>query len=392
LQAKCPTGYYKKVSKATPYTAMLILLISLTVFTSIPKIPRAEAAPHVASSLRVLVIPVEFPDQPHVKAAAEIEDLIFDRLGLYLSEASYGRVHLEGMVLNWVKAPRGLSFYGCDEKGIDWRMPTLVKHAVHLAAGDSRIRMNIGGYDLIVIVHAGQGQETSRRSTDIWSAYWTGLDVQIGGYRVDSAVILPEYEGGGVDLLGPYAHEILHALGLRDAGGSMGRWDVMGRGAYYGDPPGSSPAHPSAYNKIKLGWIEPSEISIVSATSTVALPPLELTPYASVVKIPLQRDSYYLIEFRDHIGFDRGLPSPALVITLVEEGRDVGEWKVNLIPVKDSRIGQGDAEDTGRSLILPMEDNPMETVYFADAENRITVKGYPNPDDTPLMKIEILFN
>jgi hypothetical protein len=80
------------------------------------------------------------------------------------------------------------------------------------------------------------------------------------------------------------------------------------------------------------------------------------------------------------------------VITLVEEGRDVGEWKVNLIPVKDSRIGQGDAEDTGRSLILPMEDNPMETVYFADAENRITVKGYPNPDDTPLMKIEILFN
>ncbi|MEM2123176.1 MAG: hypothetical protein QXE79_06030, partial [Candidatus Bathyarchaeia archaeon] len=98
------------------------------------------------------------------------------------------------------------------------------------------------------------------------------------------------------------------------------------------------------------------------------------------------------IEFRDHIGFDRGLPTPALVITLVEEGKDAAGWKVNLIPVRDDPVDRGDPEATGRSLILPLEDTPANTIYFSDAENKITIKGYPYPDNTPLIKIEILFN
>ncbi|MEM2123258.1 MAG: hypothetical protein QXE79_06440, partial [Candidatus Bathyarchaeia archaeon] len=338
MHAKCQTRYYKKVFKAALHPVMLILLVSLIVFTSPPT---ARAAPYEGSAQRLLVIPVEFPDQHHTMTAAEIENLFFGRVSLYLSEVSYGKVHLEGIVLDWVKAPRKLSFYGCDEKGIDWRMPILVRHAVHLASKNPGI--SIGGYDLIVIVHAGQGQETSRRSMDVWSAYWVGLNIQVGGSIVDSAVILPEYEGGGVDLLGPYVHEMLHAFGLQDVGGDVGRWDVMGRGAYYGSPPGSSPVHPTAYNKIKLGWIDPSDVRIASAQAEVTLSPLELnSDHASVVKIPLKAGSYYLIEFRDHIGFDRGLPTPALVITLVEEGKDAAGWKVNLIPVRDDGIDQGD--------------------------------------------------
>jgi M6 family metalloprotease-like protein len=388
LHAKCPSRYYKKVFKATLYTGALVLLFFFSAFASLSTV---KAAPCGLPLQRLLVIPVEFPDQPHVKAAVEVENLIFGRVSLYLSEASYGKVRLEGVVLNWVEAPRRLSFYGCDEKGIDWRAPILVKHAVHLASKRSGI--NVGEYNLIIIVHAGQGQETSRRSVDIWSAYWTGLNIQVKGSNVDSAVILPEYEGNGVDLLGPYVHEILHALGLQDVGGDLGKWDVMGRGAYYGDPPGSSPAHPSAYNKIKLGWMDPSNVRTVTTTSELTLSPLELTSnHTSAVKIPLQAGRYYLVELRDRVGFDQGLPSPALMITLVEEGEDVGEWKVHFIPLKDEHIDQDDAETAGKSLILPLEDKPVDNVYFADPENRIAVKGQPYSNNASHIKIEVLFN
>ncbi|MEM2998643.1 MAG: hypothetical protein QW542_06825, partial [Thermoproteota archaeon] len=192
---------------------------------------------------------------------------------------------------------------------------------------------------------------------------------------------------------GPYVHEILHALGLQDVGGTLGRWDIMGRGAYYGDPPGSSPAHPSAYNKIKLGWINPSEVRTVTSTAEVALSPLEsASNRASAVKIPLQAGSYYLIEFRDRLGFDQGLPSPALMITLVEERKSPGEWKVNLIPVEDGGVDQHGVENAGKSLVLALEDDYADTVFFADPENKIVVKGQPYSSNASLMRIEVLFN
>ncbi|MEM3070931.1 MAG: hypothetical protein QW638_08575 [Candidatus Bathyarchaeia archaeon] len=390
------TSYYKRVSRRSPLGASTPMIILAVVLLSSLMVPAsrgsspAGAVSYASSPLRLLVVPVEFPDQPHVKAAAEIEHLVFYRLSLYLGEASYGRVRLEGSILDWVKAPRKLSFYGCDEGGIDRNVPVLVRHAVHLASRKPGIR--IDDYDLILIVHAGQGQETSGRSIDIWSAYWTGLDIKVRGISVESAVILPEYEGGGVDLLGPYAHEVLHALGLQDVGGVLARWDVMGRAAYYGDPPGSSPAHPTAYNKIRLGWISPSDIAVAeaSASSEVVLSPIESASSlssASVLKIPLKTGSYYLVEFRSRIGFDRGLPSPALLITLVEEGKGMNEWKVSLLPLNED-LTDPDGGTLKKSLSFPLGDDHPETIRFADEENNLEIQGTLSPEPL-LIKIRI---
>ena len=140
-------------------------------------------------------------------------------------------------------------------------------------------------------------------------------------------MITPELQADNKNPLGVYAHEFMHSLGLPDLyqvfgfnSKHLGLWDVMDSGFRNGEPPGSSPSHPSSWSKLTLGW--PINVSTIYAGSeeTVTVWPLEVTAkQVQVVMLPVTPGRYYLIEIRQQLGFDRYLPDKGVLITYVDE-------------------------------------------------------------------------
>ena len=126
------------------------------------------------------------------------------------------------------------------------------------------------------------------------------------------------------------AHELGHALGLPDLydhrkaeyanfdiSPYVGPWCLMSYGRISGEP-----VHFCAFNKMLLGWIPTERIKVVSHGSTefITFEPLEIkTGGTQVIKIPSYGQTYYLVEARRKIGFDKELPDEGVLVTRVDE-------------------------------------------------------------------------
>jgi M6 family metalloprotease-like protein len=305
----------------------------------IPKYCICDETPTISQKYNLLVVPVDFPDKQHSNDLLFYGNLIFNRINHYLNDASYGKVGLQGTVIDWIKAPENLSLYGSDDIRIDQNVPLLIDSTVHIVS--NTLRINLSRYDLISIIHAGSGQETSNESSDIWTACWNGLSIQIDTTTISTVVILPEFEEFGVDLLGPYAHELLHALDFSDVDGNMGQIDIMGRAVYHGKIPGSLPPHPSAFQKIKIGWIEGSNVKTVMKSGVFPLSPIEYPIPGTylVIRIPLETKIYYLIELR-FLKYDMDTLVKGLAVTYINENLDFDSHNTDFIPLKENKFEQ----------------------------------------------------
>jgi immune inhibitor A len=84
---------------------------------------------------------------------------------------------------------------------------------------------------------------------------------------------------------------------------------------------GRTPAHPSAWCKIHLGWTEPTTITELPQIQNI---PAVNDPDSTdkIYKIPVKGSNgreYFLIENRQQKGFDQGLPASGLLIWHVNE-------------------------------------------------------------------------
>ena len=80
-------------------------------------------------------------------------------------------------------------------------------------------------------------------------------------------------------------------------------------------PPGLS-----SFTRIRLGWISPDQVVLVRPGETrgAFLAPIARGGDSLVVKIPLSRDNYYLVENRQPVGFDRVQPDSGVLIIKVD--------------------------------------------------------------------------
>ncbi len=300
-----------------------------------PYTPPSDAPP-IVGTLSVLLIAAEFPDVPHTKSVDEIYQMFFVTVASYYREASFGQVSVTGKVVGWVTLPMPIASYArdcgiyiddpnCDGAPETWWM---VRDAVPLVND----KVNFYDYQYVVLVHAGNGEESTLAPDDVWSvAYLGGGYVKTKERTLFQFAIVPETEGRGAVPIGVMAHEFGHLAGLPDLydplarKSNLGPWELMDRGPWNGNPPGSSPAHFTSWSKLKLGWIPSSRMVIVNASMrvNVTLNPLENpTTGIQVIKIPLTqsaRSQYYLVETRQRVGFDAALPSSGVLITYVDE-------------------------------------------------------------------------
>jgi hypothetical protein len=151
-----------------------------------------------------------------------------------------------------------------------------------------------------------------------------------------------------------------------DATINMGFWDPMSCHYYKRDLP---PPGISSWTKMRLHWMPQSKIKVLKKTERTEfiLGPLE--DDSSVVlaaKIPVSEHTYYLIENRQSLGYDRNLPGSGVLIMYADDR--VAECRYGKAPVKlmdaDSSVPhlEGAAFDIGKNA------------FFQDEKNRIRIE------------------
>ncbi|MBS7645973.1 M6 family metalloprotease domain-containing protein [Candidatus Bathyarchaeota archaeon] len=363
-------------------------------------IGEAETTPEGAvGGIKVVFIAVYFRDLNHTLSISEVRSFV-DRMDSYYREVSHGRAWLEADVVGWYRLDKSLSYYGRDGRMVDdpnfdgsidswW----LLRDAV--AVADPYV--NFSRYDKLVVIHAGYGQESSKNSNDIWSvAYIGGVWTKTrDGNSFYGGALVPEMEAQGASPLGVACHELAHLIGLLDLYGRngesyVGRWSLMDRGLWNGDPPGSSPAHPDAWSRIRLEWIPNDKIymATIGVKTDVALSPAEAEPGEGeyqLVKVPLSSDGkkYYLIEARSRIGFDSALPGEGVVIYAVDEKLQAQGGRVKAYDAVDSTDTLDDAAYTPGMAFVDPKNQFTIRVSASTGGNSYTVqvdRSGPAPD------------
>jgi len=192
--------------------------------------------------------------------------------------------------------------------------------------------------DAFILFHAGAGRDINflgtsldRTPQDIPSVYmsleaiqrsgnranFTGFEVpnKAGGtFRIRNTMILPETESRpGKDVTEtPFVLQLSingllcatmgNHIGLpdlyntTDGSSAIGRFGLMD-GAGFFSYFGLFPPEPSAWEKVRLGWLEPTVVDPMKP-GTYPLPAVALRQPNSILKIPLSDDEYFLVENR----------------------------------------------------------------------------------------------
>jgi len=317
--------------------------------------PRAAAGPirspgptQTTGTTKVLVLLVDFTDVTHdASHTPAFMDGVFNdvspgahSLRAYYSEVSYGTLTVQATVIAaWFQSVHPMSDYGADgsnppddANGPIYRLVTETVRLADPSVDFSQFDANGDGIvDHLTVVHAGAGQESGGSSDLIWSHRWAVLDADSAvpgsqaltadGVRIDGYTMVSESSPVGV-----VAHEFGHDLGLPDlydtdgSSDGAGVWDPMSLGSWNGVPAGSSPAAMSAWSRIRLGWVTPTDVTTTLVGT--AVPAVETS--GKVFRLGVAGTfpaEYFLVENRQLVGFDAALPGSGVLIWHVDESQ-----------------------------------------------------------------------
>ena len=149
--------------------------------------------------------------------------------------------------------------------------------------------------------------------------------------------------------VGVYAHEFGHLMGIPDQydygreSDGTGNYSLMGGGPWCFWCPnptfpqylmfmGNSPSHLDAWSKYRLGFVTPMEVEPGTQVSAT-LRPVELFPDVYRMDVPNSGGKeYFLLENRQHVGFDQGLINmsfPDDPAELFSAGHGLAIWHID---------------------------------------------------------------
>ena len=296
-----------------------------------------ERAP-LRGTVRVVVVLVDFPDRALGEGQAErFRDLFFSTgvvptgsVTEYFTDVTGGLVEIAGEVVGPFTMPQPLAWYANGNYGIG--NPSGEARAQILAADAARAAdasVDFGPYDndgngyvdAFIVVHAGRGGEETGDPGDLWSHKW----VLPEEYPTDGATIFGYLTIPEDAKLGVSAHELGHLVfgfpDLYDIDGSsegIGNWCLMAGGSWNGG--GDTPAHPSAWCKVKQGW---ASLTNVTAAQTLTLPDVKTSRTVHRLWTDgAEGPEAFLLENRQQSGYDRELPGGGLLIWHVDDSRE----------------------------------------------------------------------
>jgi immune inhibitor A len=377
----------------------------------------------------VPVLLVDFPDRRATHPAAAFRTLLFDTTGAvptgsladYFTEVSGGALTVRGQVFGWKTMPDTANFYANDSYGLarttypqnDAGLLYDAIDAFDAEVDFSRYDRNGDGFvDALLLLHAGIGAEAAAGDrTQFWSVTsgllgnwgFTGSYVTRDprpGFpgqfmKVDQFSVLSETSPinvGEVSEIGVWCHEFGHDLGWPDlydatvlGGGANlgpGNWCLMSTGAYGGDNrTPSRPTHPGAWAKLDAGWVVQENLA---ADGDRTFLPVETA--RRVYRLWYQgedSDEFFLLENRQRLGFDAGLPGEGLIVTrirrdVIAQRRAANNINSGLVP--GMRVEEAD----GRYDLRGSGNRGDARDPFPGAQNRTRFADDTNPSTRTL--------
>lgn len=341
------------------------------------------AAPQAVTTgnVKLICILMGFQDKPFVKTNQDFQNLL-NQLGYnfggvtgsvfdFYNEASNGQLKLTFDVLGPYTANYTVDYYGSNTYG---NASALANEAINKAAphvdfsdydndGD-------GNVDGLYIIFAGNGEEAGGGADAIWShAGW--VDRYINGVRINRYACSPEHRGASgssITYIGVICHELGHVLGAPDyydtnyeTGGSYdgtGTWDLMASGSW--NAGGSKPSHPNP--RIKVYTYNWADVTTLNTPQNVILPPSIYYKNAYYRINTNTNGEYFLLENRNQIGFDGGIPGNGMVIYRCA-----------------SNINQGPINTTHRQKFYPVAANSNFDLPSAGNYGSINAPSTPWP-------------
>ena len=294
----------------------------------------APAAP-TTTTLKCLVLCVDFSDNVGTKPAAHFQNLLFDpnnanSMHSFYKDMSYGQLNVTGVVTPWIRAQHPYSYYTNNASGtgntFPQNTPGLLREILQKYCQTQSLApfdVNGDGYvDGLFLVHAGGGAEaesnTAKRRNMIWSHKWV-LPTLFVNNGVKAFAYFTAPEDGK---LGVFSHEFGHFLGLPDLYDTsyrsfgIGKWCLMAGGSWNGQ--GNQPARLSAWCLATLGWIKPHNVKSAKTLTLPALDGNSTACYRLWTKGKASKE-YFLVENRQKAGRDKALPGSGLMLWHVDE-------------------------------------------------------------------------
>ena len=266
----------------------------------------------------------------------------------YFLAQSGGQFELEFDIVGPVTVSKETKYYGQNDRwGNDLRAEELIVEAAKLA--DPYVNYEDydwsgnGEVDQVYVIYAGKGEADGGGTKTIWPHEWTLTEagtapLELDGVIIDTYACGSELNGLGATAgIGIICHEFSHCLGFPDLYATnnqknpgMYTWDLMDYGCYNGD--GYLPAGFTSYERWEVGWAEPIELN--KTTNISGMKSLQEGGEAYIIRNEGKKDEYFLLENRQKVGWDAGLPGAGLLILHVDY--DAKAWGDNTVN-NDSR-------------------------------------------------------
>jgi len=217
-----------------------------------------------------------------------------------------------------------------------------INYATYDTNGDGYIALT--ELHIVVVVAGYERSFTNLYTPSIWAHRWdlfnvgtTTLDGKVlGHWQYGGYAQFGERHGDHQATIGIMAHELGHDLTWPDlydtdySSEGVGDWSIMGGGSWNDNAglAGSSPALPDAWLKWYQGWITPTPVvgilngaSIGQSATNPSAYLLGTNPNGVDWDFTKHSGSgeYFLVENRNNVGYDVGLPGCGLLITHIDE-------------------------------------------------------------------------
>lgn len=330
-KAKTTNEFLSGIKRGIRYSSTQIQM-----FNQIWEVERSEKKIQkspITGEKKALCILVGFKNKAFSKTVAEFENLM-NQVGYnqggstgsvkdFYWENSYGQMDFTVDIVGPYTLKNNISYYAAN----DYRYLEFAEEAIKAADTDVDFREYANSYNQLETVHlifAGYGDEAIDNGKQIWSHKWELYpSIRLDGIQISTYSCSPELRGSSgnnITSIGVICHELCHVFGAPDyydvdydeSGGEYpgtGEWDLMAGGSWNNN--GNTPAHINMFQKILFGWVNPTELT-EPETITEMLNSAE-NPVAYTIEAN-SNGEMYVLENRQQIGFDSGLPGHGLLI------------------------------------------------------------------------------
>lgn len=271
-------------------------------------------------TLRVGVVPVEFPDHAATRDdAAALAEGIGD-LRRFVRVASSGRLRVAVIERpGWTLLSRERKAYTDD--------PATAVHWDYVAEALATSAFETSATDVLLVVAAGVSTGYPGGAAILADR---GSGVPAPGGTADLVVTM------GLAVADPgrvMVHEVLHTLGLEDlyAGEGDEPFPFTGVFGVMGDVAATSPS-PTAWERWRLGWIPDDRVRCVTGAGTALRLAEQDRPGTQAAIVPLADGTAIVVERRARRGLDREGPAGVLV-TRVDPALPGGAGPIRVVSV-----------------------------------------------------------